>query len=673
MLSSTRPVEPWKSQRTLGARSAVEAEAQAPVGRRDQRRRVGLSQALLVGGFLSALAVQFPAGQERPADQTPTFRARTDVVQLDVSVLDHQGQPVRGLAAADFTVLKDGRAQPIVAFTAIDVPTWTSATATWMREIGQDVATNRLDARRAVVIVMDDVNKTPANDPLTPLAKKIALATIDGLGPADLAAVVHVLNRDRGQEFTLDRTRLRASVDRFVASADRFPDSPFAASWGRGVQGGGAPSGACYLKDCVAECLYTAGQVLAAWPGARKTVVLISAGRQHPGIEETQAEADERRRMFTALQTANVTVYQFDPHGLQTSVPPLTDFGTLAEATGGRTVTNTNAPQGQVSAMFRENSSYYILGLRADDNADGRFHRLRVTVNRPDVQVRTRAGYFSDKRPRTKPNQPSDLERALSGGLPAGDLPVSVSAAPFATAGKPGAALALVARLDHDATLAGEAVIELVAAAFNTNWKQVAGATQRFVLRPSNVGARFSETTLRLNLPPGRYEVRTAMRNTADGRTGSVFTSVTVPDFNREPLSLSGLEVESLPGGAAALEDLAGVVPEVRMTTVRQFSGEQQAAVVVRVYQRRTKTLTPVRLGTRIVDGQDRAVFTTEAVLEPAAFNAERLADYRVDLPLGRLSDGEYLLTLEASIASTVVRRNLRFTVRRERPMPEPG
>jgi VWFA-related protein len=658
---------PRKTQPMLDDRSAPTTQARAGIGR--GCLRAGFIQALLIGGFLSALAVQLPTGQERPANQTPTFRARTDVVQLDVSVLDHQGQPVRGLAAADFTVLKDGRAQPIVAFTAIDVPTWDSATTTWMREIDQDVATNRLDARRAVVIVMDDVNKTPASDPLVPLAKSIANATIDGLGPADLAAVVHVLNRGSGQEFTLDRTRLRAAVGRFQPSADRLPESPYSASRGsRAVQTGGAPSGACYLKDCVAECLYTVGQVLAAWPGARKTVVLISAGRQPSGIEETLAEADERRRMFTALQNANVTVYQFDPHGLQTAAQALTDFGTLAESTGGRAIRNTNAPAAQVPQMFRENSSYYVLGLRADDNADGRFHRLQVKVNRPDVQVRTRAGYFSDKRSTAKSAQRSAVERALSGGLPAGDLPVSVSAAPFATAGRPGAALALVARLDHDANLAGEAVIELVAAAFNANWKQVAGATQRFMLRPSNVGARYSETTLRLNLPPGRYEVRTAMRNTADDRTGSVFTSVTVPDFNREPLSLSGLVVESLPGGAAALEDLAGVVPEVRMTTVRQFSTDQRVAAVARVYQRRAKTLTPVRVSARIVDGQDRAAFTAEAVLEPAAFNAERQADYKLDLPLARLTDGAYLLTLEASTGSTSTRRNLRFTVRRERP-----
>jgi VWFA-related protein len=615
-----------------------------------------------------AVAVQLPTGQVRPDDQTPTFRARTDIIQLDVSVLDHQGQPVRGLAAGDFTVLKDGRAQAIVAFAAIDVPTWTSGTATWMRETGPDVASNRLDARRAVVIVIDDVQAPPAADPLIPLAKTVANAAIDELGPADLAAVVYVLNRGRGQEFTLDRARLRAAVDRFIPAAPMESETPFSAT----KPSGGlqmpsrvpVKSGACLYKDCVAEALATVGDVLGAWPGARKTVVLISRGRYAGDIDQL-GEADERRRMRLALQSANVTVYQFDPQGLQTARPVITDFGDFAESTGGRTITDTNAPAGMIPLMFRENSSYYLLGLRADDNPDGRFHRLRVQVNRPDVEVRTRTGYHAVKRPSSAPEQQSAVERALSGGLPAGDLPVSVSAVPFATTDKPGAALALVARLDHDGDLQGGATMELVAAAFNDNWKQVAGATQRFTLPPPNVGAPFSETALRLNLPPGRYEVRTAITNTADNRTGSVYTSVTVPKFSRESLSLSGLVVECLPGGAAALGDLVPVVPPVRMTTIRQFSANQRVAAIARVYQQRSKTLVPVSISARIVDGQDRVAFTTDATLEPAAFEAERQADYRLDLPLDRLSGGEYLLTLDASTGATSERRILRFAVRR--------
>jgi VWFA-related protein len=176
------------------------------------------------------------AGTQVTTKQPPTFRTRTDVVQLDVSVLDKQGVPVRGLTAADFTVFENGVAQPIVAFAAVDVPTWAAGQAGWMREIAPDVATNRRDAQRVVVIVLDDF-AIPRDPGMARTAKEIATATIDRLGPADLAAVVYVLGRRQGQEFTVDRARLRASVDRFIPSGIVPPaDHQFSAERpGRGL------------------------------------------------------------------------------------------------------------------------------------------------------------------------------------------------------------------------------------------------------------------------------------------------------------------------------------------------------------------------------------------------------------------------------------------------------
>jgi hypothetical protein len=58
--------------------------------------------------------------QQRPADQRPrtasTFRDRVDLVQLDVSVLDRDRRPVRGLTSKDFTVFEDGKPQVICIF-----------------------------------------------------------------------------------------------------------------------------------------------------------------------------------------------------------------------------------------------------------------------------------------------------------------------------------------------------------------------------------------------------------------------------------------------------------------------------------------------------------------------------------------------------------------------------
>jgi VWFA-related protein len=626
--------------------------------------------AILVGGLAFALSAGLSAEQTVLTDQVPTFRARADVVQLDVLVLDGEGRPVRGLAAADFTVLKDGRPQSVVAFAAVEVPDPSTGAAAWTREVGPDVASNRLDARRVVVIVMDDY-ETRLDPRVVQDAKAIATAAVGQLGPTDLAAVVYVLNRDRGQELTVDRGLLRAAVERFVPSGIvGTPDGRFSASVPSGGLAIPAPplpafSGACYLHDCALEALRNVGEVLGAWPGARKTVVLVSPGKRGAQAAQRLAEADEVQLAVAALQNANVTVYEFDPHGLQTDRPTVSYFGGISEITGGRSVTDTNAPADLIPQMFRENSAYYLLGIPSDDKRDGQFHRITVQVNRPGVRVRSRTGYYAatDRAP-TKSAPPSAIDRALSGGLPTGDLPVSITVAPFATAAKPGSALAVVARLDHDPNMAEETVLEFVAAAFNDKWKQITAVTQRFTLSPGNPGARFSEMALRLNLPPGRYQVRAAVRNTKDNRTGSVYASVSVPDFAREPLSLSGLVVERRSSGGAIFENLVGIVP-VRPTTARLFSANERVAVVGRVYERRVKALTPARVVARIVDGQDRTAFTAQALLEPSAFDAQRQADYLLDLPLDRLADGEYLLVLDVSAASASARRTLRFTVRR--------
>src|SRR5215208_8235619 len=104
----------------------------------------------------ASLPVAVLWGQAPASDQIPTFRSGIDVVQMDVSVLDKDHRPVRGLTAADFTIIERGQPQPIVAFTAIDVPPPLERQAGWMRDAPRDVVSNALDNRRLVTIVMDD-------------------------------------------------------------------------------------------------------------------------------------------------------------------------------------------------------------------------------------------------------------------------------------------------------------------------------------------------------------------------------------------------------------------------------------------------------------------------------------------------------------------------------------
>jgi VWFA-related protein len=144
-----------------------------------------------------------------PQNPAPTFRTGVDIVQLDVTVLDKDRHPVRGLTADDFTILEKGKPQPIVAFSPVDVPAPPATAAPWIRDAPLDVVSNA-ENRRLVAIVMDDAY-TKLEPDVMKRAKQIARTAIDQLGPGDLAAVVFTF-LGRSQNFTADRSQLLQSI-----------------------------------------------------------------------------------------------------------------------------------------------------------------------------------------------------------------------------------------------------------------------------------------------------------------------------------------------------------------------------------------------------------------------------------------------------------------------------
>src|SRR5687767_11708719 len=69
---------------------------------------------------LAVLVLAIPAAQQ-PA-QAPTFKAATQVVELDVRVFDKDGKFLTGLTAADFEVIEDGAGQKVQTFFFVDDP-----------------------------------------------------------------------------------------------------------------------------------------------------------------------------------------------------------------------------------------------------------------------------------------------------------------------------------------------------------------------------------------------------------------------------------------------------------------------------------------------------------------------------------------------------------------------
>jgi VWFA-related protein len=162
---------------------------------------------------------------QSPPAQPPTFRTGVDIVQVDVSVLDKDRQPVRGLTQSDFTVLEDGKPRPIVAFVPVELAEASQGqpSALWMRDVAPDVTTNRARPEGRLVVIMFDWS-IRFEDQL--LAKKIARAAVDQLGPDDLAAVLFTSPFGNGgvpQNFTADRTRLLAAINQTFALALHNP------------------------------------------------------------------------------------------------------------------------------------------------------------------------------------------------------------------------------------------------------------------------------------------------------------------------------------------------------------------------------------------------------------------------------------------------------------------
>jgi VWFA-related protein len=134
---------------------------------------------------VASLAATLLTAQSQP----PTFRARVDLVQVDVVVVDRDGNPVRGLQAADFVLGDRGTPQAIASFEEIShQPPPPGARATAPFTARTDVADNQSpQADRLVVMVVDDLHIYKER---TDRAKAIARKVLADLGPASSMAVL---------------------------------------------------------------------------------------------------------------------------------------------------------------------------------------------------------------------------------------------------------------------------------------------------------------------------------------------------------------------------------------------------------------------------------------------------------------------------------------------------
>ena len=650
-----------------------------------------------------AILVSVVAGQQLPPVERQTFRTGVDAVQLDVSVLDAERRPVRGLTAADFTVLEGDKPRRLVAFSAIDLPPIPAEAPSAADAVQPDVTTNDLPQGRLVVILIDPFIERPGESrglPMDPTPLRVtARRIVDSLGPGDLAAVGHTIY-GVPQNFTTDKSRLKRAIDSSAFGTNRRPEGA-----GRPVEWGNCHCGVCRL-----EAITSVANALRAEPQRRKTVFYIGERfRLAPVPGPCNAYLDPATKaMVRATQLANVTVHTVDPNALETtnvhagdSFDPATPVSvqaiqqeqmnraslierqqalrTVADWTGGRTIVNTNNPQDSVRPILDESSAYYLLAFEATDvKADGRFHPIMVKVNRPGVQVRTRAGYYADAVTSARGDAAGASLEALSGALlPERGLPMSVATATFrGPSGTPVVLLTTGVRADDASASGGQPSVkpdgtpqfepvEILTSAYRDGRKDVDWQRQRLsiALPETGPGELRYESVSTLALKPGTYELRVISRHERTGIVGSVYTFVDVPDFASEPLNVAGPMLFDTRAPTATPREALGGLLDTAPTTRRDFTMTDDVSVRVRVYQRRQDKPLPVSVVFRVLQ-KTRELTATESALDGDRFAAAGSADATYSLPLGLLDPGSYVLHVDASTSGATIRRDVRFTVR---------
>ena len=242
---------------------------------------------------LVVLAVVSTAVLPVAAQQTPTFRAGVDLTPVDVSVLNKKDRsPVRGLKAEDFTVLEDGKPQPIVVFTPVDVAPPAPLPAAddpgaWTRTVARDVTSNdyeEMPENRLFVLYVDDAMLPPDPAALKSV-KDIGRKVVDRLGPNDRMAVVYAMDSHRSADFTGDRGRLLTAVDQIPPGRSSYSfgweSVPQRAIWAMQHPSQNPEPGLdpdlSLMSDSI-KTLQRIADTMLATPSRRKILVYVGAG-----------------------------------------------------------------------------------------------------------------------------------------------------------------------------------------------------------------------------------------------------------------------------------------------------------------------------------------------------------------------------------------------------------
>jgi VWFA-related protein len=525
------------------------------------------------------------------------IQVTSELVLVNVVAHDKKGNLVRDLKKGDFTLFEDGKKQEISTFDFENVDDLAAAgaaeaTVSGAAEQGALLRSGKkapasLDARdrRLILLFFDFSAMEPEQiDRSVEAAKKFVGTKMQ---PADLIALVSLAtNMHVDLDFTDDKPKLLAALTAYNSGQGQGFENGSTGS----VEGAAETSGAfsaddtdfnTFNADRKLLALQSLMQALGKLP-QKKSLIYFSNGITQSGADNQSA----LRATTAAAVKANVSIYSMDIRGLQ-AFPPggeaqsaslhgqsaysgaavLNDLNgnaasqdslaTLSSDTGGKAFFDSNDFGTVFSQVQRDSSAYYVLGFTSNNPLkDGRFRRLRVQVNRSDLKLDFRAGYYAgrDFEHLNRADREQQLEDELAAQLPRVDVPLYAGTAFFRKDDShyylsvslvvPGSQIPFVTEKEKD-----NATIDIIGEV-REGGKFPVGQLRDTVKLAVDSTQQIRRKNVQYNtgfvLAPGSYHLKFVVRENQTGRIGSFETDVQIPDLRKAPLKMSSVVLSSL-------------------------------------------------------------------------------------------------------------------------------
>ena len=572
-------------------------------------------------------ATQPPADQQQP---TPTFRTGTDVVRVDVTVLDRKGLPHSTLTADDFEVTEDDVLQPITSFKYVAVtghPDEGDELSLPIRSPSHAAAEAARDDVRVFLIFWDEYH-IGRLQPTLQAKEYLTKFVREAFGPKDLVAFMDPLTPTEAIRFTRDRLQLTEEIRKFRGRLGEYLPARSVLEESHLYHMGD-------IEKLRSEVSISALKAAAVWLGSlrqgRKAIVLLSQGMR--GLRR-----DDERSLFQDLIRAsndsNAAFYSINPLGMSVNRmrwSPFDMLESLAIDTGGEYF-NSNDYRRALNRVVTQSSAYYLIGYSPPQQRfDGKYHKIKVRVKKSGLEVRARNGYWAPS--------VADMTRAEKAVAEA-KLPPAIESA-LSQLPPP------VSRRSIDFWV-GTGVSGNGRAAVNLAWEpreqapdqKVAIAETVSVVATGESGQAFDGPVdaegVSFEASPGKLELTITARD----HTGEIIDrdkrTITVPDPAAGALWITSPVVVSTRGPLewrAAKED-----PTPAPSAAREFGRNERLLVRFAVHGTNSGAATIVG---RFMTRKGAPLTTLRVDTNPAG-------GYEIDLPLSTIARGEFLLSIEA-------------------------